>query len=936
MNEPNQEQTRRSKFAPVAAGDRFAHYEIQSKLGAGGMGDVYLAKDNVLGRNVALKFLPPHLSEDESFRSRFMREARAAASLNHPNIITIYEIAEAGDLVYLAMEQVVGESLAELLGRERPETAQTLDIIVQVCSALKAAHENSIVHRDIKPDNIMITRSGLVKVLDFGLAKTEDEKELTQAGTTLGTASYMSPEQGEGRDVDYRSDIFSVGIVLYEMLSGAKAFVRDYLPATIYAIIHEELPPLSDQRPELGEEYQRIVDLALHKSPDSRYQDLSAMIDDINALRGQSQIVPALRTSSHSAAPRARSLAALCLNNLGSADDDFLCYGITEDLIVDLTRLGEIRVAPMRSVLKYRNSDDDLSEIAKRLDVDYILDGSLMKTSGRIRVSAQLIDTASGKNLWADRWESAEAEIPQIKVELARGVGSALDIETVTDGSSPIVAQPADNAQAYECYLRANYVFDRKKEHTDIEVARGLYEQALAADPSMTLAEIGIARILLHRGKFTEAIERLREPLKKARAAERTVDAFKLQLVICNACIRLSSWDEARIAGREALSLAKELGDHAGELEALRSLIDIHQHRAEFDKALYLFERVMEILRYLDDQDTVAETYKSIGAVHFRKGEYDRARTLFNEAITIARRRGDLVLEAKCVSNNGLTYANVGNLTEALTCFKRALEIYEKVDYPSGKANAYNNLALIHVTTGNYQQALDDAQRGADIVKDLKDTGAYALAMSNVARYQAILGRYDTAIETAEEALKAGHRLDYPFVVNLANDSLGYCWLCRGDLKKARGYYSEALEVANQAGLKREAGLAHSNLAEVSYYLGDLDQARASAQLALDVSAEFGGILAKIRGQAYLGVARALTGGATEGLALLDGSLQEARTLGDPRYIITILRLICAARRSSTDKDDATAADTLAEAAELADKYKIAHEIRLCREMREV
>ena len=213
-------------FTIVQAGSRFSHYKVLSKIGAGGMGDVYLAEDAILNRNIVLKFLPPHLAADESFKSRFVREAKTAASLNHPNIITIFEINESDGQVYIAMEEVKGQSLKEFMANSLDDYNQALDIMVQVCSGMEAAHELGIIHRDIKPDNIMVTRSGLVKVLDFGLAKFKDDGEITKAGTTMGTVNYMSPEQAQGLELDQRSDIFSVGIVLFEMLTGKSALQK--------------------------------------------------------------------------------------------------------------------------------------------------------------------------------------------------------------------------------------------------------------------------------------------------------------------------------------------------------------------------------------------------------------------------------------------------------------------------------------------------------------------------------------------------------------------------------------------------------------------------------------------------------------------------------------------------------------------------------------
>jgi len=916
----------------VSAGARFSHYQIISKIGAGGMGDVYLAKDNILDRNVVLKFLSAALSADEEFKTRFLREAKTAASLNHPNIITIYEIEESGDRMYIAMEQVKGLSLKKFMETESPDPARILDITVQVCSGLQIAHEAGIVHRDIKPDNIMIKKGDFVKVLDFGLAKFKGKENLTRTGTTLGTVNYMSPEQGQGLELDHRSDIFSVGIVLYEMLTGKTAFGKDTIPATLYAIVHNALPPLAESMPHLPAEYQGILDKCLAKEIPKRYQNMSEMINDINSIRGHSQILQSGYQSSGAPKPKTQSMAVLCLTNLSTPEDDFLCYGISEDLIVDLTRIGNFRVAPIRSVLKYRNSTSDLTEIAEELAVNYILDGSLMKTGTTIRVSAQLVEVSSNKNLWADRWEVAPEDLPQIKTSLARGVGKALELDDEILSKSQLDSSQAGDAAAYEFYLRGKYAFDQKKDTSDVEVALGLFNQAISEEPTLLVAQLGIAKIFIHRGEFQKAIVGLESPLEKARDADRKGDLFRILLVMSEAQVHLSNWDDGRKLAEEALKLSRVRNNIAGETEALNLLIEIHQRRAEFDQALLLFERVMEITRRMDDEDMIAESLKSIANVHFRKGEYARAKTLYEEAISIARRRGNVHLDAKCICNIGLAQGITGDLDAALKSFEKALEMYKQIGDKTGLSNAYNNMALVHSSRGAYRKAMEYGQLAADLVKELKESASYALAICNVARYKAILGDYDPAIANAKEALAIANQLNYPFVVNLANDSLGYCHYCSGNFKSAHMYYQTALEVAEKSNLRRETALALSDLAKLSFYLGDLENCRNFADRAFELAREVGVPIATIRASMYIAVTTVANGDARSGINMLEKAMDDARQLGDPRFIIACMRLLSQMiSKSYDDKENRDrAAQLLNDASSLAEQKEIAYEKRLC------
>ncbi|MCX6834459.1 MAG: protein kinase, partial [candidate division Zixibacteria bacterium] len=401
-NGSDNDQTR--SFTDLTAGVVISHYKIISKIGAGGMGEVWLAEDTELKRKVALKFLPTDHCQDEDCRARFKREAQATAALKHPNIVTIYEVSEFKGKPFFAMEHLEGRSLDDVIKSKELSPDQVVNLAVQLCEGLHEAHQAGVIHRDIKPSNIILDKNNRPKLLDFGLATIKGAQKLTATGSTLGTIGYMSPEQVEGKKTDQRSDLFSLGVLLYELITGKAPFKGDYEAATFYAIVHVAPEPMARYKSGVSDALQRIVSKLLEKEPALRYQSAEGVLPDLKQLVASGSqdritvtskpktklrriltpsIVVALIvmivlilkpwrfeiTSDNPALAAPRRLAVLYLKNRGVADDEYLSYGITEDLIVDLTRIGTMGVAPMPSILKYKDSDEELKEIAKHLHV---------------------------------------------------------------------------------------------------------------------------------------------------------------------------------------------------------------------------------------------------------------------------------------------------------------------------------------------------------------------------------------------------------------------------------------------------------------------------------------------------------------------------------------------------------------------------------------
>jgi serine/threonine protein kinase len=429
-------------------GKTISHYRIVERLGEGGMGVVYRAEDTKLKRAVALKFLPPELTRDPAAKERFIQEAQAASALDHPNICTIYEIDGAKDgQLFIAMACYEGETLKQKIERGPLAVAEALEIALQVARGLGRAHDAGIIHRDIKPGNIMITERGDVKIVDFGLAKLAGQVRLTKMGATPGTAAYMSPEQAQGKDVDHRTDIWSLGVVLYEMLTGALPFAGEHEAALLYAIVHENPQPLSSLRPDIPAPILSFVSKALQKNPALRYQTTGEMIKDLQRLA-----VPGIDLPRYE-----KSIAVLPFENLSpDPDQEYFSDGLTEEVITDLAHVGALKVISRSSAMTFKGTKKKVPEIARELDVQYVLEGSVRKAGNSLRITAQLIDATTDAHLWAERYSGTLDDVFDVQEKVSRSIVDALKLRLSPEESRKIAERPIDNVAAYQCYLKAN------------------------------------------------------------------------------------------------------------------------------------------------------------------------------------------------------------------------------------------------------------------------------------------------------------------------------------------------------------------------------------------------------------------------------------------------------------------------------------------------
>jgi eukaryotic-like serine/threonine-protein kinase len=538
----------------LSAGDLLGPYRIQALLGAGGMGEVYCARDTRLGRDAALKVIAPRLTGDASLRRRFETEARAASALNHPAVVTIYDVGETDGISWIAMEWVEGRTLRAALADGLMPVARVVAITRQLADALAAAHAKGIVHRDLKPENIMLTEDGRPKILDFGLARqtileapdeasSADAPTAFQGGATLdgaivGTVGYMSPEQASGEKVDFRSDQFAFGLIVYEMLTGRRAFEGRSKVEVLAAIIREEPKPVSSVRGGIGEALQRLVARCLAKNPDARFastRDLAAELDLIAAdvatatspltsPLAETQIHPPRPTVEVSARSRRRpglwiaaalavalvasltwlelrpahdsitSLAILPFENATrDAAADYLGDGLTESLIDQMSRVPSLRVMARTSVSRFRPPVDPRA-VGKELGVGAVLVGSIARQQQQLVISAELVDSATGARLWGEKYDRPAADLLRVQDSIVWEIADRLRLTLSGDERRDLLAHSTKNAKAYELYLQGRYLMQHDTEEDDL-AAKALFQQAIEKDPKFVDAYSGVATI---------------------------------------------------------------------------------------------------------------------------------------------------------------------------------------------------------------------------------------------------------------------------------------------------------------------------------------------------------------------------------------------------------------------------------------------------------
>ena len=489
----------------LAEGTTLGRYKILAPLGAGGMGEVYRARDTRLGRDVAIKVIPAELARDPERIKRFEQEARAAGALNHPNICVIYDVGAHEGSPFVVMELLEGESLREELSAGPLAVRKAIDCAAQTAHGLAAAHEKGIVHRDLKPENLFLTRDGRVKILDFGLAKlprpagiASSESAtvslaMTETGAILGTAGYMAPEQVRGGPADPRSDLFALGAILYELLTGTRAFVGAGAVETLYLICHEPPPPLSTSGREVPPAIEAIVLRCLEKRQENRF---ASALDLHSALESVLQTL-ALRTAAQG--PPEMSIAVLPFENLSpDSENAYFADGLMEEIISDLAKVRALRVISRTSAMLLRGSKKDVPTIARELKVRYVLEGSVRRAGPSLRITAQLIDAAADAHLWAEKYTGTSEDVFDMQENVSRAIVNALKLELTPQEHQQMVERPIPNIYAYECYLKARREIWRFV-GPSLEKAMEYLEQGLRVLPDNPLLLAGVGYVHFQR-----------------------------------------------------------------------------------------------------------------------------------------------------------------------------------------------------------------------------------------------------------------------------------------------------------------------------------------------------------------------------------------------------------------------------------------------------
>lgn len=605
-------------------GQTISHYTILEKIGQGGMGVVYKAEDTKLKRIVALKFLPPELTRDPEAKNRFIREAQAAAALDHPYICTVHEIDEADDRIFIAMAFVPGQSLKERITHGPLAVDEAVSITVQAAAGLQAAHGKGIVHRDVKPANIMLTEGGRTKIMDFGLAKLSWGADLTRTATVMGTAAYMSPEQVRGEQADLRTDIWSLGCTLYEMLTGKMPFEVPETQAVFYAILNTEPPSIRSRRGDIPEEMDRIVSKAIHKDPAGRYDDLGQMIRELDSL------IPIRSTPAPSTHPgeKVPSIAVLPFVNMSAdPENEYFSDGLTEELINALTKIQGLRVVARTSSFAFKGEKIDIRDAGRRLNVDTLLEGSVRKAGDRIRITAQLINVADGYHLWSERFDRNLEDVFAIQDEITGEIIERLraTFEIALPAREKL---KAGSVEAYDFYLKGRYCLNQLPPDW-VEKTLSFYDRAIASDPGFAPAYAGKAEALIMIASGFDILPS-REAMPEAKRA--ALKALEIDPSLSEAYVSLAAvatfyeWD--RHNAEKYFEKALELNPNSVGAHLWKEMyLSVLERR--YSEALVELEKAQE----LDPLNLLVKV--RIGYVHYYLRDFDGAIEVFDQMLAL-------------------------------------------------------------------------------------------------------------------------------------------------------------------------------------------------------------------------------------------------------------------------------------------------------------
>jgi serine/threonine protein kinase/Tfp pilus assembly protein PilF len=719
-------------------GQTLSHYNITRKIASGGMGVVYEAEDSRLGRRVALKFLPEQMAQNTQLSERFQREARAASALNHPNICTIHAIENVDGQNFLVMELLEGQTLAQMLGRITFSMDKLLPVATQIADALESAHAKGIVHRDIKPANIFLTDRGQVKIMDFGLVKIEPDElqpseqnstkiepqdQLTSPGVAMGTASYMSPEQARGQLVDARTDLFSLGSVLYQMAGGALPFAGDTAAVIFDAILNRDPEPVDKINPALPAEFGRIISKLLEKDRTLRCQSATELKTDLNRLKrnldsGVKRAAELSESKSGVSKTGTKSVAVLYFENLSAAkEDEYLRDGITEDIITELSKIRGLNTFSRPTVLSFRDKSATPSQVGNVLKAAFVLTGTLRRAGNRLRITTQLVDTQTEFPLWSERYDREMKDVFEVQDEIARKIAEALRVTLSQQELEDLATKPTENLQAYDLYLRGKR-YARRQTRQDLEFALQMFENAVAMDPSFALAYAACANAcaMFYCNYSRDAIwvERARNASGKAvalrwdlpevmvsqawvlyatelhdeavrmveKAIERKRDCEGAYYLLCRALFSAGRYQEVVDLMETALEVSGE--DYNVYVPVANSLGALGKKDAHRN---LLLRRIGALENHLKQVPEDARARVLMATDYAELGRVEDAIRELNMAITLRANEASILYNAAC------TYAILKRKREALETIKKAWEAGFK---DSVWARRDPDLALLH------------------------------------------------------------------------------------------------------------------------------------------------------------------------------------------------------------------------------------------------
>jgi len=679
-------------------GQSISHYKIIEKLGEGGMGVVYKAQDTKLDRLVAIKFLPRQLSVKDGLKARFKQEAKAAAALNHPNILGVYEIDERDEELFFVMEYVEGETLKSQIAKAGSGTGvpvqQAFAWLEQIALGLRAAHEKNIVHRDIKPENIVVTRDGLLKIMDFGIAKIQGGTGITKTGISLGTLSYMSPEQAQSIPVDHRTDIWSLGVVLYEMLTGEVPFKAEHEAALLYLIVNDDPPLTSSMDKKIPRNVDPLVMKMLAKNPDHRYANMTEVLQALANVKSEIEAT--------GGASKTKSITVLPFGNMSSdKDSDYFCDGLTEELIVNLSKIKDIRVVPRSKAMQYKGTTKEIKVVGRELGTRYILSGNVRKFQDDLRISIELIDIETDEQLWAETYKGKLADVFDIQERVAKQIVETMLVKISPMEEAVLTKRSTLNTEAFDCYLRArDFLYRRTKNAVNFSIE--LFKRAIELDPRYAAAHAGLGEAY---ATFYQVFGRKEGWLEKAIASS----------------LKALVYDPTLSEAYAALALA-------------------YYNQKEYAEALSSGQKAIE----LDPNNYAA--YWILGRIYRTSDRDQESIELFNKVLALNpdfySAYGDLEM----------VYNRIGDKKKREEIQQRALDFYPRylaLHPDDARAHMYHALAFSRVH--RFEEAKAKAAKALELSPD------DAVMMYNASCFYSQIGEKVLAVQTLKKAIEAGY-----------------------------------------------------------------------------------------------------------------------------------------------------------------------------------